>query len=524
MKPQETVFHRYFLLFWKKVFSLFVRTGKITGDFVRKNLELQTQYDKIRILVVVYCTIIWKNRRKGQAFQTLERWNLSMIEVIYNENAEEKKSRTTVRLPKNIRQIGTTEEKFKVYVEDYVITFLNQLTQKDLSKIRVAILMGESAVSDSRYLFISGAIYVEDMIVDSEGIHFTDQVWNKIYENVKEYFDTLEIVGWYLSVPGFPIEINPDITKVHINQFAGNGKVLLMKEPIEGEESFFYYENGTMRELGGYYIYYERNSAMQTYMIEHRDKKEQEENLRKEEAELNVATRQFRNIVQEKQEEIHKRKMTSFMYTVSSILVMIVLIIGITMMNNYDKMSDIEKSLAILTKNSMEKYAVNNEDTTKQAKEEAVKASADRTVTIAVETVAGNVEKQEKQEEPKTEAETTKEPEVSKEPEETGKPEEVKTTEEPVESPTQEENKTQEAEVQPEENKASEAEAQPEPEKEPAKEVVAEPNYYVIQEGDTLAEISIRVYHTKKMVYKICQANGIEDVDKIFVGQKILLP
>lgn len=449
-----------------------------------------------------------------------------MIEVIYNENAEEKKSRTTVRLPKNIRQIGTTEEKFKVYVEDYVITFLNQLTQKDLSKIRVAILMGESAVSDGRYLFISGAIYVEDMIVDSDGIHFTDQVWNKIYENVKEYFDTLEIVGWYLSVPGFPIEMNPDITKVHINQFAGNGKVLLMKEPIEGEESFFYYENGTMRELGGYYIYYERNNAMQTYMIEHRDKKEQEENLREEEAKLNVATRQFRSIVQEKQEEIHKRKMTSFMYTVSSILVMIVLIIGITMMNNYDKMSDMEKSLAILTKNSMEKYAVNNRDSdnTEETKEEAVKASADKTVTIAVETVEGKVAKQET---PEVTIETGK----ASQPEESDKPEtevssqpktEVEVTKEPAKEP---ETEVEKEPVQtPQESNEVVAEPKTEENSEPAKEVVAEPNYYVIQEGDTLAEISIRVYHTKKMVDKICQANGIEDVDKIFVGQKILLP
>ena len=59
-----------------------------------------------------------------------------MIEVIYNENPEDKsKGKTSLRLPKNIRQIGNTEEDFKIYIEDYVVTFLNQLTEKDLSKI-----------------------------------------------------------------------------------------------------------------------------------------------------------------------------------------------------------------------------------------------------------------------------------------------------------------------------------------------------------------------------------------------------
>lgn len=470
-----------------------------------------------------------------------------MIEVIYNENAEEKKSRTTVRLPKNIRQIGTTDDKFKVYVEDYVVTFLNQLTQKDLSKIRVAILMGDSVVSDSRYLFISGAIYVEEMIVDGEGIHFTDNVWNKIYENVKAYFDTLEIVGWYLSIPGFPIEINADITKVHINQFAGNGKVLIMKEPMEGEEGFFYYENGTMKQLGGYYIYYERNNDMQTYMIDHRDKSEREEELRKEEAEINVATRQFRSIVQEKQEEIHKRKMTSFMYTVSSVLVMIVLVIGITMMNNYDKMNDMEKSLAILTKNSIQKEMEG--ETAETVQEETLPASADRTVTVAVETVSGNVEKITKEnevsgiflqtEEDDTENASQKGLEQSDTSQNQGqeqtKQEQTKqeqSTQQEEEQPTQQETSSnqQSQQAAPQQEEAGEQaqsepeQAQAEPAQEPAKETVAEPNYYVIQEGDTLAEISIRVYHTKKMVSKICEANGIEDVDKIFVGQKILLP
>ena len=478
-----------------------------------------------------------------------------MIEVIYNESAEDKSKRTTsLRLPKNIRQIGNTEEDFKIYIEDYVVTFLNQLTEKDLGKIRVAILMGDAVECSGRYVFISGAIYVEDVEVDGNGVHFTDSIWGIIYENIKEYFDSLEIVGWYLSVPGFPIEMNENIKKVHINQFAGNLKILMMHEPIEHEEVFFYYENGDMKPIHGYYIYYEKNNLMQTYMIEHRN--ENEEEVRVEEK-TDAATRQFRSLVQEKQEEIHKRKTMTFMYSVSSVLVMIVLVIGITMLNNYDKMSNMEKSLAILTKNVITEQVSEQEEVQDKAEPKdqsaiemetlaesqnqetnSMAAGSGTLEAVSVETISGNVEKAKKKstesgqvsteiEQKDLKSETAKEAEPTETLEPTQAPE-VTETPEPTEIP--EPTKVPEPTEIPEPTKAPEPidtqepakESEPADSQESAK--AAEPNYYIIAEGDTLAEISLRVYKTKNMVSKICEVNNIEDVDKIFVGQKILLP
>lgn len=457
-----------------------------------------------------------------------------MIEVIYNENSEDKsKGKTSLRLPKNIRQIGNTEEDFKIYIEDYVVTFLNQLTEKDLSKIRVAILMGEAVENDGRYLFISGAVYVDEVVVDGEGVHFTDNIWSRIYENIKEYFDTLEIVGWYLSVPGFPIEMNENIKKVHINQFAGNMKVLMMHEPIEREEIFFRYENGIMKTISGYYIYYEKNNLMQTYMIDHRS--EDKEEIRKEEK-ADTATKHFRSLVQEKQEEIHKRKIMAFMYSVSSVLVMIVLIIGITMLNNYDKMTNMEKSLAILTKNAITEEVEQKQQEAEKAQAEdgaqeaektedvAVSAGSGNLQAIAVETISGNVEPvaDDEQQTDNTAgnmetSENTEVPAVTEAPAATEVP---VVTEAPAAT---------EAPVATEVPAATEPPKEAEPPKETeqpeeAEQASTEPQYYVIEKGDTLVKISIKIYNTKDMVSKICEVNGIEDVDKIFIGQKILLP
>ena len=48
--------------------------------------------------------------------------------------------------------------------------------------------------------------------------------------------------------------------------------------------------------------------------------------------------------------------------------------------------------------------------------------------------------------------------------------------------------------------------------------------YYVVQQGDSLAVISQKIYQNTDMVSQICAKNGIADENTIYVGQKLLLP
>jgi len=48
--------------------------------------------------------------------------------------------------------------------------------------------------------------------------------------------------------------------------------------------------------------------------------------------------------------------------------------------------------------------------------------------------------------------------------------------------------------------------------------------YYVVQAGDSLAEICRKVYHTTAMLESLCEANDIENPDAIFAGQRLVLP
>ena len=63
-----------------------------------------------------------------------------------------------------------------------------------------------------------------------------------------------------------------------------------------------------------------------------------------------------------------------------------------------------------------------------------------------------------------------------------------------------------------------------EPVQEALSQAVQQPEQYTVKTGDTLSRISRQRYGTDTMVREICDANGLEDGDKIYAGQTIVLP
>jgi hypothetical protein len=49
-------------------------------------------------------------------------------------------------------------------------------------------------------------------------------------------------------------------------------------------------------------------------------------------------------------------------------------------------------------------------------------------------------------------------------------------------------------------------------------------SFYIVKKGDALVDISRKIYGTHKKVADIKRANGIEDEDKIFIGQRLIMP
>ena len=374
------------------------------------------------------------------------------------------------KLPKNVRQIGDGSGEKKIYVEDYVVTFLNRLEEKGQKK---AILLGEIRERNHcMYIFADGALEVESFYMDEEAKE-------GILENMRTYFSGKRVVGWFLVSEESPFVMKREIIDIFEKEFPGEDQILLIKDPVEKETTVFMMEDGIPAEQPGYYIYYDKNPAMQEYLIaENRGASVDGGTKGKDEA-----IKRFRRIIKKKTPGPEEQgwKPGRFARLAGGFLVMTVLSLGVTMIYHYDRMKEVEKSLARLTSNvdSQIEYVTDDsaapvmlhiEETETPDGEET---GTEETTESSVKDTANNSEK-----------ETTGQ---EKEAEET-------VTGTPVTEGTE-----------PTSSSAPRA-------------------TYLVKVGDTLAGISTMYYGNLDMVEEICSLNGISDENTILPGQKILLP
>ena len=84
------------------------------------------------------------------------------------------------KLPKNIRQIGDTDQVVRLYVEDYVNTYLKRLKPTAGQNLRVGLLLGNREIhEDMPYVFVDGAMEMEILSQEGEKVVFTEEAWKK---------------------------------------------------------------------------------------------------------------------------------------------------------------------------------------------------------------------------------------------------------------------------------------------------------------------------------------------------------
>lgn len=391
------------------------------------------------------------------------------------EQTERRGTKEEWRLPKNVRQIGEPGAGYgrKILIEDYVYTYLHQMAENNLTCIRTAVLVGR--IEGEAAVYIQGA--VEADMGQEPKKWFSHEHWSEIFREIRTWFEGQEVVGWYMANPGFPPVLTEELKQIHVRNFSGHEQVFFQTDVLDKEEIFYMRREGALSPASGYYIYYEKNDRMQEYM----SRKKGGAGIEPEGMLKDRAAARFRNVMQEKREQSVQKKTLAFLYTSCMFLVLVILVIGVTLVNNYDRMASMEHALHQISESL-------------EGEEALAETLDDGSVEAAME------------EENRLAAAETEDASVPDEPADTapedageGQPEEPEEPQEPEEQPEEE---TQEAVSQ----------------------EVKEPERYRVVKGDTLLEISRLRYGTDDMVGKICEINGLEDGDKIYVGETILLP
>ncbi len=396
-----------------------------------------------------------------------------------------------MELPKNITQIGETNQRCKIYVEDYVISYMKQLNQVAQDKDMAVALYGiQKEENDVSYLFLYGACKLN--FLQRETRHLSQAQLQEIEKCRERYFRDYTFLGYRLL----------------------NGEMI---------EGFHVCEQGICRYIPGYAQFYEKNDSMLAYMLDVREEK-QPEVVEQEKYEV-VRKRQEERRVQREENLFHKPTRQSspsnsgslrgMRFAVVAVFALLCLV-GVSSMNGEG--NELQTMAKRVLDEVMEQQIPNavTEDTL-IAEDKLAEAILQENETFPTEEASENSIAQQGVEavaasgvaQVETQAvETTP----------------VEETEPIAETPSVKETEpiaevSSVAETPPVEE-ATPAVATPTVEQAPE----VEPVSYIIKEGDTLIAISVQKYGSDVKVADICSLNQIDNPDDIKVGQKILLP
>jgi len=374
-------------------------------------------------------------------------------------------------LPANIKQIGSIGEGLRIYVEDYVCSYLYTYAEAGGYQERVAILVGRYLIIDNQpILFINGAVQGRYTEVRNGLTLFTERSMDYAQSCIDQYFPGMKIVGWMQSQPSYGIYLNSGYIDVHMNHFKKKYQVMFVMDPIEKTNAFYSYTKSgmTLEETKGYFIYYDKNESMHEYIMQNKMNEDPENAvILSDDAPIppdhapvvgTVRSRSLTNVYAKETRE--QKRVLNLLVGLCAVLFIVSFVVDAGLIQNQDRISSLEQQLAQLDTSyrNLTQQAGNN-------------------TTPVFSTNPTNT----------PEPDNVNQVSDSLTPQPTGSP---KPTEKP--SPT----------------------VTPTP----------VPKDYTIRDGDTLNSISMKFYGTSDMVSLIMEYNGITDPNLIVSGKKIDLP
>ncbi len=441
------------------------------------------------------------------------------------------------KLPKNIRQIGERDLNVKLYVEDYVNTYLKRLYPTGGQDLRVGLLVGEIRTQEGMpYLFVDGALEMEDVVRDGSKVDFTEEAWDRAYHAIEEMFPKRTVLGWFLcSVPDRVL--SPlNYWKQHGRYFPEKNQLMYLSCGLDGEESVYVASEDGFYKLRGYCIYYERNQMMQDYMVSRRDVRRVESGTKE------TIIRDFRQKMEDNKEDARRRRSTlGSLQTACGVLSVLVLACGVAMFNNYHRIKEMESVIASALPEDMEEkwsgFLGKEQETKEQGEllfeevagevyptkpnsviEPESMPSGGNTVMAGSLGEEGNLTIDSGMQAPESQDALTAGAEGSGL--ESGQAQEIH--EDGVQS--QETYESQETKA---ENPAEESAKTSQGEEASAAQPVQVPSdaiVHVVKDGETLYGICIEYYHSVNNLPQICQWNQLGDENRLSVGQEWYLP
>ncbi|ONI44930.1 hypothetical protein AN641_05460 [Candidatus Epulonipiscioides gigas] len=202
---------------------------------------------------------------------------------------------------------GDIDTEHVVYIEDYAYTYLYQYAATNEKQELSAILVGET-YEEHKETIILGIIPVDSQSLGSDDMWISEKAIKNAIKKRDKYFNGTRIVGWLHMQPGYGTMVSSKEIKVHREFFKEKSSLLLLVDPINKVETFFVYDEETLKEQTGFYLFYEKNVWMHEYMLDNPliDVENKYEDSK------DKAVRQFREIGSKRKKEYDIKQKSNF--------------------------------------------------------------------------------------------------------------------------------------------------------------------------------------------------------------------
>ncbi len=394
------------------------------------------------------------------------------------------------RLPENIRQIGETNGSLKIYIEDYVMTYIHQIFTEKHEKAIVVFLGKKGKEQAAGCVFIYGAVQVQCDVMEGPK-ELTANKWNQVYEDMNESFPGAQMIGWGCGVSMWNSKADISVRQIHGKFFSENGKILYVTDMSEKEEKIFVWKNGNLAEQPGFVVYYEKNPQMQDYMLKGKGKKSIES------AYKDNVTENMRTVIKEK-EDTRAIKTKHLGYAAITAMFVMIIAVGSLLYKSMDKIQYLEEAMAAVESyigSSMVQPVMTDGSTVKEE----------------------NTGKAGKTNKKKTDNPGKEAPEKNK----------GTVTATPAagasKKPSGNNNESTGTDGSKKSNKTSNSKKNNGSTKKTIK-YDGKYDSYIVSAGDTLSQIVWKQYHSFYYLDKVMKVNNIKNSDKIYEGECIILP
>lgn len=411
----------------------------------------------------------------------------TMIEIIQEENWDNVGDRRG--LPKNIKQIGVPDIGDRIYIENTAYQKMHPYGQG--AEKMVYVMLGRfDDFAGHTCIFVEDAIKMNEVEFNGKLPVWNDDSWGYLYRKIRPEHENMIIVGWAVDICGQLPSMTAQLERVHQTYFGGIHQILLLMDTLEREEAFYSNRNGYLKRREGFYVYYDKSipgrmeAAIEALKGENT---KQERTFLDKEEKVSGREARYRDYINRGSGGYRMPQPNDRgSYSLTALLLVAILALSYSSFMNHQKMESMERALSQVELQAAMQTEVQQENVVK------------------VEDVMGNITSTQLQ---STQVPSTQIPSTQ-----------VYSTQQSTE--TQENTQQQEMQVQ----QSTQIQTEQVPQAASEADVYLTQGYYVVQAGENLAGICRKIYQTTAVMEKVCEINGIDNPDAIFVGQRLTLP